>query len=682
MAKKVSETELKALLGQEIAAADAYDRSELAIKRTKALEYVNGKMLDTPALPNRSSVVSRDVADTIGRMLPGIIRVFTASDRMVDFEPERPGDEQFADQAGDYANYCFFKENPGYRTLWNATHDALVMGNGIVKHWFEDKEECDYAEYTGLTVEQIALLEADGLEIVSQKPGQPQEGFETFDIKTKRVTSTGRIRIEAIEPENFLMDDDARTIEEARFTAHRSRKTRSDLIEMGFARKIVESLPVSHGLDDSQERYARDPDHDWIGDTAHRSMQLIDLFECYVRLDMNGDGIAETVRAFYAGDLGSGELLDWEIADDDCPFSDIPCEPVPHRWEANSIFDETADIQRIRTVLTRQLLDNLYAHNNPMTEAEAGTVVNPEMLVSPKFGGVIWRKPGTSMTAPIKPFAIPFTADKVLPAIQYLDEVLEKRTGVSRSTMALDPETLSNQTATAVQAQKDASYSQVEMIARNMAELGWKRVFRQILRLAVKHQDRPRVIRLRDEWVEMDPRYWNSDMDVTIRTGLGTGTRDRDMAMLKVVLEGQVMLTERLAQGGFMDRAVEMMPKIITTMKRIAESAGLKNADSYYPDIGEQDLPALLEQAKQMASQPDPKVQIEQEKLRLQAQKDQAEMALKERQMQGELALKERQIVAEMDLKERQLVAELALKERMGMVTAATSRVTPGGEPG
>lgn len=739
MAEKLDESELKSLLSDEIQNAITYDATELSERRSRAMEYYRGEMIDTPALVGRSQVVSRDVADTIGWMLPGIIRVFTASDRMACYEPVEQRDEQFSEQATDYANHIFFKDNAGYRILWDATHDSLLQANGIVKHWWDDSEECEYSEFSGMTDEQIALLMSEAnVEITAQKEGEPQKVDQTdpatgqtatvevptYDIKIKRVLMNGRVKVECIEPENFLLDKDARFIEEARFCAHRDEVSKSDLIEMGFNRELVEGLPSDRGSAFLEETLAREQEyHGLRNDVGHESTRLIELYECYVKADVDGDGIAEMVRAYYAGAMGSGELLDWEVWDDDVPFSDIPCEPVPHRWDARSVSDETMDVQRIKTVLTRQMLDNLYAHNLPMQEREEGSVVNPDILVSPKFGGIIWRKKGSMAAVPVQ-HAIPFVADKVLGALEHFDQVVEKRTGVSRATMALDPETLQNQTATANNNQKDAAYSQIELIARNQAELGWKRVFKQILRLIVKHQDRPRTIRLRDEWVEMDPRYWNANMDVTVNVGLGTGSRDRDMAMLNNILQGQVMLSDRLAQGGFMDKALEMVPKVITTMKKIAESAGLKNPETYYPEMSEEIIAQMQQQAAEMAAQPDPKTQIEQQKLQNDMQRDQAELQmdgqkaqqeaglseqkmqhdiiLQREKMQMEAEIKREMMIGEFQLKREQLAAELMLKRELAqqememkreqgfyaadtqveVAKAKTSGVHMGGNPG
>jgi hypothetical protein len=380
-------------------------------------------------------------------------------------------------------------------------------------------------------------------------------------------------------------------------------------------------------------------------------MQLIELYECYLKVDVDGDGIAETVRAYYAGSGGSGQMLDWEVWDDDVPFSDIPCEPVPHRWDARSIADETMDTQRVKTVLTRQFLDNLYWVNNPLMWAEDGSIVNPEMMAAPVFGGTVRVKKGTQV--PPTPLAIPFIGDKALMGLEHFDQVTEKRTGVSRSTMALDPETLQNQSATANQNQKDASYSQVELIARNMAELGWKRVFKMILRLLVKHQDRPRTIRIRDKWVDMDPRFWNANMDVTVNTGLGTGSRDRDMAMLNNILTTQNMMAMQLAQTGFANEALEMLPKIVKTATKLAESSGIRNPDEYYMQIDEQKLQQMQQQASQ--PKPDPQVQLEQQKMQMQMQLEQAKM-------QQSMQLEQAKAAAAVQKEQAQMQADLQVK--------------------
>lgn len=676
---KMTEDELKALVAGEIRSSMLFDGTELADKRVQAIEYYNGEMPDLPAMPGRSSVTSRDVADTIGWMLPGIIRVFSASDRMVQYEPQRPSDEEAAEQATDYCNYIFWKDNDGYRILHSATHDSLLHGNGIGKIWFDPAEDAEVTEHTRLTYEQAALLIGEeGVEIVAAaendepdtakqeiQPGQVVDvPVQTFDLRLKRVNMRGRIRIEIIPPEDFLIDKDAVSVQKARFTAHRSAKTRSELIEMGFDRDQIESLPTHSTQSLSDEKLARDGYSLGARPNGDASEDIVSLYECYLRADVNDDGVSEMVRVHYAGDGGAGELLGWEECDDEHPFFDIPCNPVPHSWVAGSVTDDTKDVARIKTALIRQVLDNLYASNLPMPDVEEGSVLNMDALMNPGFGQPIIRKKGA---APVSWQQVPFVAGPALEAIQFFDNVIEKRTGVSRSTMALDPTALQNQTATAVQNSRDAAYSQIELIARNHAELGWRVMFQKMLRLVIKHQDRPRTIRLRDKWVDMDPRPWNAGMDCTVNVGLGTGSRDRDMQMLQAVLMNQNALTQAFAGSGLKHKAVEMLPKVLATMRKIAESAGLRSVEQFYPEIDEQEI----EQIRQAAMQPqgDPKADAERAKMEANIQLEQAKMqaaqAKEAAQMQADLQVKAAERQTQLEIVDRELAfkrEELALR--------------------
>ncbi|MBX5143201.1 hypothetical protein HJB79_31325 [Rhizobium lentis] len=725
------EGELKALIANEISDAETFVSTEVVTERVRAINYYNGEMPDTPHQQGWSEFKSRDVADVIGWVLPGIIRVFTASDRIVDYEPTKPGDEAFTDQASDYANYVFWKDNDGYRIMWDATHDSLLQADGIVKTYWDDSEECEYSVHSGLDAQSLALLLEDpDVEIMSQKEADPftdidpetgqQVSIPLYDVKIKRVTSKGKLVMETVEPENFLKDRESITIETARFVCHRDpHVTRSKLIEMGFDKKIVENLPrynfTSSRL--SPEANARDP-YQFGNANGDPSMDRIELYECYIKADVNDDGIAETVLAYYAGASGAGELLDWEIWDDETPFTQIPCEPVPHRFTSRSLAGDVMDVQQIKTSVGRQLLNNAYQVNNPQKDIELGSVINMDELINPTVGGVILRKQGSN---PVNYTVTPSILQDALATMGFMDQVIEMRTGVSRATMALDPETLQNQTATANQNQRDSAYSQVELIARNQAELGWKKVFAKVLKLIVKHQDRPRMIRLRDEWVEMDPRQWNATMDAQINVGLGTGSRDRDMSMLNNILASQIAITDRFQAAGLADKAIDMMPKIRKTLVKIVEAAGIKNADSFYPDIDEADLEQLKQMAAEMASQPPPEVQVQQAKIQADVQKSQAELQLKQQdqqstlqmtamqneaniqlqrdkmqqdaalqaqKMQMDYELRQQQIAAEIQLKREQLAAELQLKRELAAMgqqnenTQVSSDVRTGGEPG
>lgn len=727
MAEKLSDTQLSAIIAQQIELAKHHDKHNRATSREKAIDYYLGNMDKyVPPEANRSKVVSRDVADTIGWMLPGIMRVFTASDRMAVAEPDTAADADYAEQVTNGLNYVFWKDNKGYEIVYNATWDALLEANGIVKTYYDDTPVYSVSFHSGLSEDQRALLlQDDEVEVLASDEEDaelqdPETGLmvavKLYDLKVRRKKMEGKFVVDVIPPEEFLIDGDAITTEEAAFTDHWQKKTRSDLVAMGYDKAEVWTIPEA-ARNDTPEEQARKAL--LSNEATDESMELVDYHECFVRVDVDGDGEAELVRACYGGGA-KGTLLDWEVWEDEHPFDDIPCEPIPHRWDARSVADETIDIQDIKTVLTRQLLNNTYWVNNPQRFV-VGKIKNPDALTAPTFGEPVFGDTGAS----VSDMPTTYIGDKALMALTHFDEVRQARTGVGRQQMALDPDALQNQTAEASRNNRDASYSQVELVARNMAEWGWSKVFRKLMRLMIKHQKQPRELMLDDKRsIVIDPRYWNADMKVTVNTGLGTGSRDRDLAMLGNVLQSQLMLADRFMAAGAVDDAIDMLPLIIQTMEKMAEAAGIRNAQDYYPEYTEEKVAKLKQMAAQRASQPDPKIQADmaaaqadqqlqqqkmlgdqqmqaaklqsdqaqgEQKLSLDAQRMQMEFQLKREQLAGELQLKREQLNAELMLKREQMVAELALQRELGHANVAqraqaasanTSGVHVGGEPG
>jgi hypothetical protein len=651
----ISETTLSTIIAQQIELAKHHDKHARRDTRDKALDYYMGEMDKyVPPEPNRSRVVSRDVADTIGWMLPGIMRVFTASDRMAIAEPEEEVDAEFADEATDGMNYVFWKDNKGYEVVYNATWDALLMGNGIVKTYYDDEPVYKVSFHSGLTVDQAALLLQDeSTEVLAQEVtqetlidpvSQQPVVVDLYELKIKRKVLDGKFVVDVIPPEEFLISDEAICTDEAAFTDHWQQKTRSELVAMGYDKDDVYEIPTA-GRPDTPEEIAR---RLYIDDeSTDASMERVDYHECFIRVDVDGDGEAELVRACYAGNQ-NGKLLDWEVWEDEHPFDDIPCEPIPHRWDARSIADETMDIQDIKTVISRQYLNNLYWVNNPQ-QAVFGDVKNPESLTDPQFGQPVMMKAGGQVV----PLERPYIGDKALMGLTHFDEVRQSRTGVGRQSMALDPEALQNQTATAAQNNRDASYSQVELVARNMAEWGWSKVFRKLMRLMIKHQKQPRKLMLGDKkQITIDPRFWNADMKVTINTGLGTGSRDRDLAMLGNVMSSQLMLADRFVSLGAMEDAIDMLPKILMTMEKMAEAAGIRNPDDFYPEYTEEKVAQLKQMAAERAQQPPPEVALEQMKQQgaqqLKAVDAQISMQQAETKAQGDIVKNKAELEADM----------------------------------
>lgn len=715
---EIEGSDLAALISGELSAAITYDSADLANKRVLAVEYMRGEMPDLPARKNGSELTSRDFADAVAWILPGVVRVFTASDQMVKYDKVRDEDDRWSREATEYTNYTFFRESDGYRILYNATYDSLTLGNGLACSYWEPRR-VETKRFADKTAIELAMLLNDGWQPTGvAKPGKPKDiddpetgmsvTMDTVTTKLEREIAPGRIVDRTCKPENLFLNAETTTIDEARFVAYlHDDKTRSDLMQMaedyGWDKATIKDLPghARGGLRAVSD--ARNGEK-LADDSPVKSGEIINLYACYYRVDVDGDDKAELIEAWYAGDLSGGVLLGWDEYDGEIPYTDIPCYPQPHRWDAQSLFDRTADIAKAKTVMLRQAADNLYATNLPMREVDQGSVINPDILVNPKFGGIIWKKPNTGA---IQTHAVAFVADKAFSAMQYLDEIIAKRTGVSRTTMALDPEALQNQTATAAQQQRDAGYSQIELIARNMAELGWSKFFAKRLKLAIKYEQ-VRAVPSKEgdevpgpdgqpqasDFMQVRPDQWDPNMAVSINVGLGTGSRDRDMLMLQNVQGGQLAMADRLGAAGFTDKALEFIRPIRQTAVRIAESAGLKNPEEYYPDITEDDIAQMKAEAAQAGQQPDPavvKAQMDQAAKDAQAQRDheyrmsqlQAKRELDLQAMNNKLDLDKYQVDREIELKREQMAKEMAMNERLGLhKQSMASDVQLGGNPG
>ena len=685
---KLTNLEIQSMADREVKDCVGYLNSTITAERETALRYYNGEPFGDEQ-EGRSSVISRDVLDAVEWALPSLLRIFAGTDNVVEYEPTGPEDEATAKQATDYVGHVFYKDNPGFQILYGMFKDALLQKVGVVKHWWETGEKYETATFTGLDeAAYVQLVSDDDIEVlehstdseetvVSGEDGQPiVQAYTTHDVKIRRKCDYGKVAVEGLPPEEFLISSRAKSVMDASFVGHRTTKTRSDLIEMGFKRDEIEELGGSSDTDEdlTGENQARFNDEDFSSDSTNAtdpSMREILIVEGYMRADVNGDGIAERIRVWLGGS-GAMKLLTppesesedkWEEIDE-VPFSAICPLPIPHKFFGMSLADLVLDVQLIKSTLMRQALDNLYLTNNPEKEVAVPLVANMDDFLMSRPGGIKRVK----QIGACREIAVPFTAEKSFLMLDYLDRVKETRTGSSPSVSA-DSEALQNQSATAVQSVDEARDQRLELIARIFAETGVKDMFRAILKLIIKNQDKPRMIRLRNEWVEMDPRYWNAEMDVTINVGLGHGSRSRQAQALIPILG---MQREALAAGGLNGMVT---PKhIYATASKLTQIAGFKNTEAFFADPGDGPMPTPPNPKVQEAQA---KMQLEGQKMQMQAQNDQqkiqADMQADQMRAQVEIQMKREQMAAEMQLKREQMLAEMALKKEQMILEAHLS---------
>ncbi|ANL02691.1 portal protein [Rhizobium phage RHEph18] len=678
-------------------------RDELSKDRITAMEYFDGIMNDVPVDDNRSKVVSRDVRSAITKVLPSVTRVILGNDKVVEYEPVGEGDEEKAEQASDYINYIVFPESSGYEAVQDAVYDALKLRNGVIRWWYDKKIKVSVSDHTGLDEDAMVQLVADdAVEVLEQDVSEQQiQGPDgqmvaqpVYNLKIKKRSEYGCTKLAAVPLEEFLIHPDALDIEESPIVGINQRLRRSDLVAMGYDRDKIDALPAAGSDDDKEEEeLTRRRDVFDEEESTQRALQEIEYYELYVRVDADDDGIAELRRIVYAGAVGVKNLLsneDW----DEVPFADIVAKRRPHQREGDSVTDDMMDIQKIKTVLLRQTMDNLYWQNNPQPIVQEGQIVNPEAVLNPRFGLPIRVSQGTDTRTALTYNMVPFVAKDSFAMLSYLDEEGADRTGINEASSGLAPDALQNMTAKASAMIEQAGIGQTELMVRTIAH-GLERVFRGLLRMVVKHQDKPRTVRLRDKWVTYDPREWNAEMDATVNTGLGAGTRERDMMMMSQVIG----LQEKLLASLGADNPFVKPDNLYNAVSKFAESAGARSTELYFTRPDPAEIQAKMDAA---ANQPSPevvKVQAQAEAQKAKAQLDaqikqqqnetdaqlemerlNREFALKQEQLNRELQLKRDQLMAELDLKRQQSAADIALNAHVA--TQRTSQVEVGGEPG
>jgi len=658
------QNELMSIIQSEIDDAIGFIESETVEQRKQALEAYLRQPYGNE-VEGKSQIVTGEVAEAIDGALPSLVRIFTGSDNIVVFEPQGPRDEASAKQATDYCNWVFNRDNAGVAILHDWFKDALMQKNGIVKAYWENKEDITKERYFDLSDDELAMLMSDEtMEIVEQDTtelpiidpmGQPVVDpmgmpvmSATHNVVVQQKKKSGKVTIENVPPEEFLISKKARTIADSPFVAHRQMLTRSDLVAMGFNKKQIEGLQMGDALAYTPERVARYAagEQPYQTQTDDPSMQEIEVFECYVKTDMNGKGIAALTQVFYA----SNEILQDEDGKemveevDYVPFHSICPIPIPHKFFGNSLADRTVDLQLIKTTITRQMLDNLYLTNNARVVAVEGQV-NLDDLLTSTAGGVIRAK----SQGAVQQLVVQNVANQAFPMLQYLDTVQSKRTGVSDASQGLDPAILQNVTAAAVASMQQAGAGKIELMARIFAETGVKSLFQGILHLLCKYQDKARMVRMRGEFVEFDPRTWANQYDVSINVGLGAGNRQEQMAMLSMVLAKQEQL---IAQYGPANPYVSPA-QYRGTLGRMVEIAGFKDSAEFYK--------AITPEQDQMLSNPPPQEQQMPPEVQAIMARTQAEIQANQAKAQADIQLKQQQQQIDMEMAQQKAVLEMQM---------------------
>ena len=671
---KMTNDELASKLSNEIESATGNFNTELSEQREQSMKYYLGEPFGNE-IEGRSEIVTTDVRDTIEYIMPSLMRIFTTHNNVAEFEPEGPEDVQMAQQATDYVNYVFNRQNNGFKVLYDVFKDALISKTGIVKHYWEEKTEVSTENYTNLTeIEYQSILANDDMEVIEHTETVVQKAVTDdfgnlispkvveHDVKVKKTKDNGQVRVVSVPPEEFLISRRSTSIEDASFVCHRVKKTVSDLILEGYDPAVVEELPTYtiNNAEYDEERIARFSfDDDSVpADEGEGPSRKVWLEECYIHLDYDGDGIAELRKITKGGNI----ILDNEEIDS-VPFSTICPLPIPHKFHGMSIADTVQDIQLIKSTIMRNLLDNMYLTNNARYAVLAGQVELDDLLSSKPGGIVRMRAPGavTALPTPqIQPYAFQM--------VQYLDGIREERSGVSKMSQGLNPDVLtSHVTSGAISAATESAMQRIELIARIFAETGIKDLFRNIYSLIQRYENRQKMAYLNGKFVPIDVSKWKEKLNCTVNVGVGSGNQNSKMQTMSSIMN----ILQTVVQGGGMGSLVTPQNLYNAISEFIAQS-GYKNSDMFIsnPQMMPPQQPPEPSLDEKVAAQ---KAQVELQKLQLQAQELEIDTQLKAQ----ELKLKQEEAAVDLALKQQELEikkSQLELNEQELALEAVQNR--------
>jgi hypothetical protein len=628
------------------------DQSAVAAEQARAMDYYLGRPFGTEQ-EGRSAVVSSDVWDVVEGLTPLVLKPFVASDDIVRFQAEGPEDEAAAEQESDFINYVVTQKNDVFDTLVSWVKTGLLQKNGVVKYWWERSQRKSIERYEGLDDDTYAeMLNDDAVQVIEhteyegqsdgsidEATGQPASAPLLHDVVLRISEEHGEPRFCVLPPEELRISRGATSAnpKQARFVAHVTRKTLSEIREMGY--EVADDIndAGTHDPRQSDQYIARradigDPSSDEGGDPSTREV----LFrEVYLLVDVDGDGMAELRKVCLVGRevLGNEEV-------EEIPFCGWTPYPQPFRFDGRCPADEAIEIQLIKSTVLRQTMDNLYTINN--NTRYVSSKVNLDDLLDNQIAGIV-RVDADIVGNHVLPGPITPIGDVTMPMIEYFDSAKENRTGFTRYNQGTDANSL-NKTATGVRIIAEAGNERVGLISRCFAEQGLKPLMLGIHGLCRRHGTKQEMIRLRGKWVEIDPRAWRTRYDMSISVGLGSADKQMQMQCAQLLLETQIKL---------LPTGVVKPENLYEAGAKLAQALGEKNPDKFFSTPQQQPPPDPTQH---------PEFKLKVAELQLKAQ----ELALKEREAQG----KQSQAGAELQLKSR----EVDIKDRDSMVSAGAKQ--------
>lgn len=656
------------------ASGDLANRRAYAIERYLAEPYGN-------EVEGRSAVVDTGFRDTVETAIPQILRVFLAGDEVVEFNPRGPEDEAAAKQETEFVNHVILEKNDAFNVFSTWFRDALMSKVGYVKAYYETRYDILSEPYKGLTDEGLAIVTADPYVQLAQhrsypamyqqppmpaapamaqgmSPQSPPVPPMLHDVILRRTKPCGYVKIDNVPPEELKVHRSTRTIglQESVFVQHSTPKTLSMLRQMGF--EVDDFMASESGTDPNNDeiQFARDRfgDEQTFGEDSNSqdpSTREVWVRESYIRVDYDGDGIAELRKVTHVGrkiliHAQTGEPANEET--DLIPFAAVTPIIFPHKHVGIG-FDDLCDMpSQVATAIQRQFLDNLYLQNNGRYGVDVNRINVDDMLVS-RPGGLV-RTDGNPAEA-IFPFTHPALGEAALRGLEWATNWLQTSTGVTKDAAAISPDILNNATASGVAQMISAQQSRIEAVTRSFAS-GVKELCGIVHALTLKNATGEEKAKVRGQWVTVDPREWVKRDSMSITVGLGSGTKETRIAALMNLAQAQ----EKGLQIGICNPA-----NLYHTGTLLTSEMGYKNPDAFWSDPAKNPPPQ---------QPPPPQVQVAQMKMQADQQAAQMKAQTDQQKMQAQMAADQAKAQAQQQIEMAQMQADMAVEKMKAQMTA------------
>lgn len=674
--RNIDEGKIRVILeGERTSAIGSNVSSDLSEQRMKAYDYYMGNMSqDMPTVTGQSSAVSTDVQDVVEGVLPIMLDVLVSGDKIVEFKPVNAGDEAAAAQETAYVNHVFMQENDGFLTLYAALKDALMQKNCFVKWWMEPEEAREREKYEGLTSDAFAMLTADtDVEIIDVEQTQgadPMTGQPAtfYNAITERTSKKLRPKIATVAPEEILVSKNARNIQDSPYFAHVQPKPQADVIGL-FPEKEAEiraapSATISSDNSEAFNRQTVQDNQDQLQTTGdiNGDMRMIEVAEHYVRMVLEDDKVARRYKITTVGAaitiLDIDEVSSW-------PFATGTPIIMPHRLFGRSVADLVMDVQQVKTSLLRATLNNAYYANNQRmevseTHASENTI---DDLLNNRVGGIV----RTKMPGGLEPIETQSIGHWIMPTIEYMDSVRDARTGVSKASTGLDPDSLNHSRPGAVERIMGAAEMRLKLYSRTFCETLIVDMFRGLHGMLQQYSEEAAEVQLNKQWVTVDPREWKTRKHMTVTLPLGGGSRQQLLSFFTQMLSVQKDVVQE--QGGTNGPLVSYQ-NIHNTLDQMTRLVGLKSVDPFFmqppppnPNAPPPPNPKMVEaQANAQAAQATQKAQAT-----LAAQKLQSDQQLAAQQQAADQAKEQREFAHKQTLDKMKFQHEAQMSElKMG----------------